>query len=143
MKRTLTIALLAVLGLASFSVTKAEAQRHREASIGFKVGKLNVNARFRSPFSRVRQAPHCHTSHCGIVRTGGFYKIESYPVVRRGFYKNVHVPARYETRYDSCGNPFTVLIEAACTRRVYVPGRTVYERRRVWVKPSVTYSCGY
>lgn len=146
MKLRRTLAIVALLGLMGIAAGSADAQRHRsrvQGTVGISVGPVKINARVGSPrYSRIQRV-HRHTSCCGVIRKAGYWKVEQVPVWTPGYYKTVHVPARYETRYDSCGNPYRILVEPACTRRVWVEGHHRYQNRRVWVKPTVVYRCGY
>jgi len=64
----------------------------------------------------------------------GHWQIVQRRVWTPGYYQGVQVPARYETRYDACGRPYQVLIEAGCTRQEWVPGCWKWVQDRVWVE---------
>ncbi len=53
--------------------------------------------------------------------------------VEPGRYERRYVRAVVETRYDPCGRPYTVVIEPACYKKVWVPARYVTRQVKVWV----------
>ena len=53
--------------------------------------------------------------------------------VAPGRYQRRYVPAVVETRYDPCGRPYTVVVEPAGYKKVWVPARYVTRRAKVWV----------
>ncbi|MEO0480350.1 MAG: hypothetical protein AAF196_12790 [Planctomycetota bacterium] len=77
-------------------------------------------------------------AHTGAVspRTGhsdGYWRTVRERVWVPGTRRVVHVPARYDWRYDSCGRRVRVCVQPAGTRVIQNPGCYQYQTRRVWV----------
>jgi hypothetical protein len=132
MRRLLPLLVLALL------LAPATAEARGRLGAGISIGKGGVRLSAILGFRT-----HRHTSCCAVITRPGYWRLEAVTVFQPGHYETIHVPARFETRYDSCGNPFQVLVEPACTRQIWVEGRPVIERQRVWVAPVTEYACGY
>ena len=63
----------------------------------------------------------------------GHYETRQREVVIRGGTDRRYVPARFETRYDSCGRRFTVQISTGHWELVRLPDRIELRNERVWV----------
>lgn len=150
-KMTLALALATTLGVSGIMTESADASsRSRSSRFGGSVeltrGGFQLKSALRFGRKRGRRAPrtyHRHSSCCRVVRHPGAWRVEKVPIHKAGYYQTVTVPARYETHYDSCGNPYQVLVEPASTRRVFVRPHVVYVNKRVWVDAYSEYLCGY
>jgi hypothetical protein len=63
----------------------------------------------------------------------GRYELVERSVWVPGATRQELVPACYETRYDFCGRPYTVMVRAAYYRTVQDPGCWQQRSERVWV----------
>ena len=140
-----SVALLAFLFSAAWS-TPADAQQRRgqrRGPVGSGARSVGVcdtetcdvapNSRGSRRVSR-RVGGRSHRLACGCQRVwhAGHYKVERQRVQGPGYYEQVWVPARYQTRYD-CGRRVTVKVRNGYYKSVHRPGRVRFESRRVFV----------
>lgn len=64
----------------------------------------------------------------------GHYETRQREVVISGGTERRYVPARVETRYDSCGRRFTVQVSTGHWEWVRLPDRIELRHERVWVE---------
>ena len=138
----LTHFFVAMLGLAALASAQARHEgsptcRVRNATAA-PVAHRSVAAVSRHPARVVSRGPAYRLrsngrarSRCGTTR-GGFYRTIQYQVWVPGYYLTESVPPRYGWVHGRCGASHWGLVEAAYTRRVYVPGRYETQSRRVW-----------
>ncbi|MEQ8767389.1 MAG: hypothetical protein RL885_25995 [Planctomycetota bacterium] len=137
-----SLALASVVALAFFSGGIASAQSRRAPAkpqiitAAPVVSHAHRADRYRGP-QRQYDHDHQYRSRHVPTRQHGYWKTVCEQVWRPGCFRIEHVPARYETRYDSCGNAYRVLISPACQRRVWVPGYWENVERRVWVPAPI------
>ena len=60
-------------------------------------------------------------------------------------YETTYVAPTYETRYESCGRPYQVLTGTGGYRKIWVPRRCEWRKRKLWVpgywKPVRAHKC--
>ncbi len=122
------IALLTiVLALSGLSVSAP-------AQVGVRIDNRGVSACFGNA-CRTPVVTRAHPRPRRVGRRPARVRYE--PVTERvwvdGYYNDVHVPARWGFRYDSCGRRIRYCISPARIERVWVPGRWVTKTRYVRV----------
>jgi hypothetical protein len=68
-----------------------------------------------------------------VGRSHGHWQTICEQVWIPGYWREEHVPPRYEWVTDACGHSRQVLVDGGGCRRVWVPGRYESRSRRVWV----------
>ena len=141
MLRNALILLVSVCGLEA----RPAAQVRLGVNLGNHVVTASLGSRVHITGSPRRVFNTSHTARGHVHRASrpapvlrprvrsGYYKTVNTRVWTKGYYKTVYVPAEYGWSYDDCGHSVRVLLHAAYTRRVLVPGCWKYVTRRVWV----------
>jgi hypothetical protein len=106
------------------------------ASVGLQLsfgsGPHSSYSRRASRYARSGYAPPCTPRKVWVP---GRYELVQRNVWVPGATRRELVPARFETRYDLCGQPYTVQVQAAYYRTVQDPGCWQLRSERVWVGP--------
>jgi len=116
----LTIAILATMALVVTPAIAAERRPNRRQH-----GAATAHASKRDPGkskkSQVRVGIRLGGNR-GRVRRNPSVVIRSRFTYAAGYYQSRWIAPAYETRYDTCGRPYTVMIRAGCYRQVWIPG---------------------
>jgi hypothetical protein len=131
MQRNL-IALL-IASTAVVAAPEASAQRAARGPYASRnqVTVTQFHTRHDRDFDRYRRARRVQAPQ--RVWVPGHYETRQREVVIRDGTDRRYVPARFETRYDSCGRRFSVQVSTGHWELVRLPDRVVIRNERVWV----------
>ena len=132
-----------LLGALALSLLPASASAQRAVGLGVQLDPCAGRPSFGLQVS-FGSGPHSAYSSRGRrsarpsyaprrIWVPGRYELVERKVWVPGATRQELVPACYETRYDACGRPYTVLVRAAYYRTIQEPGCWQSRTERVWV----------
>ena len=139
---------LSLLGLSAPTFAQRQAEYRRGPSVSYASERVSPGHRGVSLATRIGNFG-LHFGHASSRRSSGYVSPRCPTPTRvyvKGHYETVQhkvwIPAAkqsvwyepiYETRYDSCGRAYSVLVQAGHSAWVTTPGHYEYQPQRVWI----------